>query len=39
MPYVGVSNGEAWIIAGSVDSNQYNDEEVNNLLLMIDAQL
>ena len=37
LPYVGVNNGEVWIIAGSVED--YNAEEGRqSRLLMVDAQ-
>ena len=37
MPYVGVINGEAWIIAGSVE-NLTTEEGQQSRLLMVDAQ-
>ena len=37
MPYVGVINGEAWIIAGSVE-NFTTEEGQQSRLLMVDAQ-
>ena len=38
MPYVGVINGETWMIAGFC-SKYLEGEEVNNLVHMVDAQL
>ena len=37
MPYVGVINGEVWIIAGSVE-NLTTEEGQQSRLLMVDAQ-
>ena len=37
MPYVGVINGEVWIIAGSVE-NFTTEEGEQSRLLMVDAQ-